>query len=101
MPATESKNGRFQFNPGSATRRNLPNRVITATSAVRTVKKLPKIRYSTKQTATPNGIQYSSFIWFPPLLPLVTSQIILACSSFEPGSSKAYTELYFDFQTDQ
>ena len=43
MPATESRNGRFQFNPGSATRRNLPNRVITATSAVRTVKKLARI----------------------------------------------------------
>ena len=31
MPATESMKGTFQFRPGSATRRNLPNRVITAT----------------------------------------------------------------------
>jgi hypothetical protein len=43
MPATESKKGLFQFKPGSAIRRNLPNLVIMATSAVVTVKKLPKI----------------------------------------------------------
>jgi hypothetical protein len=29
-----SMNGHFQFRPGSATRRNLPNRVMTATCAV-------------------------------------------------------------------
>jgi hypothetical protein len=36
-------NGHFQFKPGSATRRNLPNRVMMATCAVWTVKKLPRI----------------------------------------------------------
>src|SRR5512135_1337549 len=38
--------GTFQFKPASATRRNLPNRVMTATWAVFTVKKLPRIKVS-------------------------------------------------------
>jgi hypothetical protein len=42
-------NGHFQLRPGSATRRNLPNLVMTATCAVCTVKKLsrPTIRMTT------------------------------------------------------
>src|ERR1700730_10726799 len=42
-------NGHFPFKPGSATRRNFPNRVMTATWAVLTVKKLPRIVESTKK----------------------------------------------------
>src|SRR5882762_1993264 len=62
MPVTESKNGRFQFKPGSAMRRNLPKRVITATSAVRTVKKLAMMRYNTTRAANTIGIHNSSAI---------------------------------------
>ena len=48
-------NGNFQFNPGSATRRNFPKRVITATWAVLTVKKQPKNRHQDEKA---NNAQY-------------------------------------------
>src|ERR1700677_4765765 len=44
--------GHFQFKPGSATRKNLPNRVITAACAVCTVKKLDR---PTMMTTTSTG----------------------------------------------
>jgi hypothetical protein len=55
MAVTVSRNGRFQFNPASATRRNFPNRVMTATSAVLTVKKLPRTVPSSRITMIVSG----------------------------------------------
>src|SRR5580658_6312662 len=57
LPATVSMNGHFQFKPGLATRRNLPNRVMTATCAVLTVKKLPRIVESTMKARMANTNQ--------------------------------------------
>ncbi len=61
VPEMVSKNGTFQFRPGSATRRNFPKRVTTATSAVFTVKKLPKTiertKMSTMRAAAPRKIK--------------------------------------------
>ena len=53
-PATRSMNGTFQLSPGWAMRRNLPKRTTTATSAVFTVKKLPKTVESTNIARTTN-----------------------------------------------
>src|ERR1700733_5523010 len=41
-PAARSMSGHFQFRPASATRKNFPKRVMTATCAVCTVKKLSR-----------------------------------------------------------
>ncbi len=54
--------GVFQFNPGSATRKNLPKRVITATSAVVTVKNLPNTVESTIIAAKPSNTMEITFI---------------------------------------
>src|SRR3984957_7443596 len=64
MPATVSKTGRFQFNPGSATRRNFPKRVITATSAVRTVKKLLRMRMRRISASRAIGIRITTSMGF-------------------------------------
>src|SRR5271163_3612104 len=57
-------NGNFQFRPGSATRRNLPNRVMIATCAVLTVKKLPRIAQSTTTAKKVNRLKPSVAIVF-------------------------------------
>src|SRR5580700_2822333 len=72
-------NGHFQFKPGLATRRNLPNRVMTATCAVLTVKKLPRSVDSTRKTTMANANQpknvVGSFIFVFSILPLCVPQL--------------------------
>jgi hypothetical protein len=71
-------NGHFQFKPGSATRRNLPKRVMTATCAVLTVKKLPRIVDSTRNAKMANMNQPKTAIelsiFYSPFLPLRAPQ---------------------------
>jgi len=55
-------NGHFQFKPGLATRRNLPNRVMTATCAVLTVKKLPRTVENTRKATMANANQPKNVI---------------------------------------
>src|SRR6476659_6829621 len=57
--------GHFQFKPGLATRRNLPNLWMIATCAVLTVKKFPIIRMSTRKATKADTLQPSSPIMSP------------------------------------
>ena len=66
IPATVSKYGTFQFSPASATRRNFPKRVITATCAVFTVKKLPRTSERTMTAMIASTITSSMSISNPP-----------------------------------
>src|SRR5215472_8550302 len=59
-PASVSMIGHFQFKPGSAMRKNLPKRVTTATCAVFTVKKLPKITESRKNNRMANKVKVTT-----------------------------------------
>src|SRR5882672_4712965 len=61
--------GHFQFKPGLAMRRNLPNLVMIATCAVLTVKKFPITKMSTKKATKADTLQPRS----PIISPIVPS----------------------------
>src|SRR5579872_3242242 len=66
IPETLSIYGVFQLRPASATRKNLPKRVMTATCEVLTVKKLPRIVMRTIKPTTSRRTNATMSIETPP-----------------------------------